>query len=352
MPGRTDFDIETNVYRRPSDIPRTVWRQLHSDPLNANILLPCLVKASNYERRGGRMSKDTLWIACFSKTDHSALPDEQGRVLDFFVSCTDGPIDKYPIFIYSSHPREHLHDTFLLPRMARIASELQRNVAPERTFSVFALKPAAEVFSEVWTQQTGIAVEEQPYYAATFSYCTRETFVQRKASMFPGEVWDLRMAALSDLDAVASLCHGFAEGSEPFVLTRERAFEEASLLIDQGQVWVHEVKRNGQPSAIASIVAVTRETASVSAITKVYTNPDFRRRGFAERLVRKVTQELLQSGKEFVVLYVAHDNKAAAKVYHRVGFAGLASDANEVTPGVEPWLELGFDQSVVRLGHW
>jgi ribosomal protein S18 acetylase RimI-like enzyme len=55
--------------------------------------------------------------------------------------------------------------------------------------------------------------------------------------------------------------------------------------------------------------------------------------------------------KEAVVLYVAHDNQAAAKVYHRVGFVGL--DGKDYSAeGVEPWLEIGFDRDVVELGHW
>ena len=51
------------------------------------------------------------------------------------------------------------------------------------------------------------------------------------------------------------------------------------------------------------------------------------------------------------MLYVAHDNKAAAKVYHRVGFIGLDGNDRSVD-GVERWLEIGFDRDVVKLGHW
>lgn len=70
----------------------------------------------------------------------------------------------------------------------------------------------------------------------------------------------------------------------------DQALEEATLLIEQRQVWVHTIKVHERPEEIASIVAVTRESPSVAAITKVYTNPDWRSRRCAERLVRKVTQ--------------------------------------------------------------
>ena len=57
---------------------------------------------------------------------------------------------------------------------------------------------------------------------------------------------------------------------------------------------------------------------------------------------------LLHEGKQVVVLYVAHNNPAATKVYRRVGFQGLLGDTRPA--GVEDWLELGFQGA--QLGHW
>ena len=55
--------------------------------------------------------------------------------------------------------------------------------------------------------------------------------------------------------------------------------------------------------------------------------------------------------KKTVVLYVANNNPAAAKVYSRVGFVGLGPESGP-TEGVDQWLELGFDRQRVQLGHW
>ncbi|KAG5647769.1 hypothetical protein DXG03_008492 [Asterophora parasitica] len=129
----------------------------------------------------------------------------------------------------------------------------------------------------------------------------------------------------------------------------EEATKEARLLTSNKQLWVHTIDAVNKPSEIASIVAVTRESASVAAITKVYTNPAWRSQRCAERLVRKVTQSLLRT-KESVILYVAHNNPAASKVYNRVGFAGLEKFLPAVD-GVDSWLELGFDRNVIELGH-
>jgi len=54
--------------------------------------------------------------------------------------------------------------------------------------------------------------------------------------------------------------------------------------------------------------------------------------------------------KYAVALYVGRDNPAA-NVYGRVGFLGIGKGALPVE-GVDPWVEYGFNQSYVELGHW
>lgn len=118
---------------------------------------------------------------------------------------------------------------------------------------------------------------------------------------------------------------------------------------------------------IATIVAVTRKSNGIAAITKVYTPEKCRGNRLAEKLVRHVCKEyeleifmlhndinsflfrLLQT-YEKVVLYVGVDN-AAKRVYGRVGFLGLIEGS--ISSGeVEHWIEIGFDQTKVVLGHW
>lgn len=66
--------------------------------------------------------------------------------------------------------------------------------------------------------------------------------------------------------------------------------EEAQLLIEGNQLWVCSVSIPGRQPAIASIVAVTRTSERVAAITKVFTHPNWRQKGYAEALTRHVTQ--------------------------------------------------------------
>jgi predicted GNAT family acetyltransferase len=138
---------------------------------------------------------------------------------------------------------------------------------------------------------------------------------------------------------------------------------EARELISNGLIWIYESEGEA-----TSICAVTRSTQNVSAITKVYTTPKWRRRGFAEHLVRNVTSRfvtipfnlfgtqthyavislLVDCGKQSVTLYVGHSN-SAQRVYDRVGFVGLCG--KEKVNGVEDSLELGLVTGAPR-GHW
>ena len=107
----------------------------------------------------------------------------------------------------------------------------------------------------------------------------------------------------------------------------------------------------------------------MSAITKVYTTRRWRRRGFAEHLVRYVTRRLVVShrrflfdtnlhphfisllfecGKRSVTLYVGHNNNAQS-VCDRVGFVGLCGKGR--VNGVEDSMELGLVTGAPR-GHW
>lgn len=155
------------------------------------------------------------------------------------------------------------------------------------------------------------------------------------------------------------------------MLTRSEGQREGRLLYETGNVWVHKIRRENEPFEIASIVACTRNCNKVATITKVYTNPRWRRLGCAERLVRMVCKQyvillpvsrwsvltlsfhrLLYSAepKEKIALFVGNDNPAS-KVYNRVGFLGLDKTKGPVE-GCDRWLEIGFDRRRTEQGHW
>lgn len=67
----------------------------------------------------------------------------------------------------------------------------------------------------------------------------------------------------------------------------DRARREARYLILHGLLWVYVM----DGGALSTIVAVTRSSSQVAGITKVYTAPQFRRRGCADRLVAHVCEQ-------------------------------------------------------------
>jgi len=280
-------------------------------------------------------NEGSFWLTLWSNSS-SSLP-----TLDLVLSCVDWTLGDYPIFLWTPHPASAASSAWLLPRIAQLAEHLRFCVPPERVYSVFGMTSLVKAFARKWTAMTGFVVEPEPFYAAYFSYCNAATFRRSDAPLPEGH--SLRRATLRDLEPVAQLCKEFADDTIYFTLEIDAARIEARELIAKGQIWVYDA--NGD---ITTICAVTRDTHRVSAITKVYTTPRWRRHRCAEFLVRDVTARLLfDCGKESVVLYVGHAN-SAQRVYDRVGFVGLCG--KDKPEGVEDSLELGFVGA--NRGHW
>ncbi|KAF7289276.1 N-acetyltransferase domain-containing protein [Mycena indigotica] len=330
---------QTTVYYSAEDLPQAVLDTLRANELSSNVTLPIIEK--QLTRRPDASKRDQCWIVV-----------ETSKQVDLILAVTNGDNGAYPVFICPSSSCQCITE-FLQPRLHLLAHALRAAMPVRRVYSVFAPDVIAHGFISCWTMLTGVRAEPAPYYHAMFSYCTRKSIAsQRQLTMFPGLVIELRPAVDRDVNAVASLCFQFAADSAPFFLTEAKALVEAQKLISQQQVWVHTIRRTEDPicnEEVASIAAFTRNSDHVATITKVFTNPHWRRRGCAERLVRRVTRHLL-STKTAVALYVGHDNPARF-VYHRCGFLGLANDAS-LHAGVESWIEIGLDQSKVQLGHW
>ncbi|KAF9254830.1 hypothetical protein L218DRAFT_938225 [Marasmius fiardii PR-910] len=323
--------FKIDAYTTASKIPMNVLDALSSHPVDTNCILPTLLKALNTERVSSLPSHDQLWIVCQSISG-----------VELVLSCTENVLGTNPIFIVNLCP---LSIASLRPRIQEMVQQLSRITVLRRVYSVFAPDDIAELFAEAWTRETGIQKYCEPYYAAKLSYCTRMTLTGHDGE--PNHY--LRPAEDSDLDAIAQLCFAFASDSEPFFLSKDDAYTEAEYLIQDKLIWIHSVPGS---TRVASIVAFTRNCETNATITKVFTNPSYRGQGYAQRLVRRVTEHLLYSmNKNSVALYVAHDNGAASRFYHNVGFVGL-DESDRAGHLATSWKEIGFDRREVDLGHW
>lgn len=161
------------------------------------------------------------------------------------------------------------------------------------------------MFVPVWYSLTDMEPVIEPYYHAVCSSLSKETLKTHSpvATITPKR-YALRKASPADESGVAHLCYDFSSTSvspvssvlrtrtltvtrfpqAPFILDRVGARQEACNLITQGQAYVCEVE--GQ---IACLVAVTRSSSRVAAITKVVTHKAYVSQGWAKRLVRDVS---------------------------------------------------------------
>ncbi|KAG5219882.1 Acetyltransferase (GNAT) domain [Salix suchowensis] len=248
--------------------------------------------------------------------------------------CGSWLLGDYPIFIWAPPKAERRSDA-----TSSLVEFLRKRVPDKRVFSVFGPTDITQVFSSEWSKVTGVPILREPYYDAYLARCTKNTLRQGTSTMPLPQGHKTRVATTGDLNDVAELCKQFADDeSAPYNFSAEDSRLEAQELIRAQQVWVYEASSG----VIACICAAARHSQRASVISKVYTSKAFRRKGFAERLVRHVVQQ------ESVVLYVGKNNPAR-RVYDRVGFSGIGDQAKS-SDDHEDWLEVGFDVAITGVG--
>lgn len=323
------------THQSPSSFLKATKTHLQAHQRKLNVILPHAEKLAAQER-AGRLAPGQFWVTAWSAPS----------TIEFILSCTEHHLGTYPLFVVFLRPLSTLPGSYINAQMSLLAQELCNIVEPTRVFSIFGQEAPIKALAGHWTTLTGVKQILEPYYEASSSYCTKETLVikDEDSALLPvGH--EMRLATAEDANAVAQLCQEFAEDSPPFTLTPTRAMQEALYMIQNNSVSVYTIG-----GIVTTIVAVTRRSASVAGMTKVYTTPRYRGRGCAEKLVAYVCQRQLATGIDSVVLFVGHA-LSAARVYHRVGFVGVGPGKSpQYTPDAENWLEIGFHGAT--LGHW
>ncbi|KXN93240.1 hypothetical protein AN958_00164 [Leucoagaricus sp. SymC.cos] len=278
--------FQVNVYGSSLQVPENVLDAMRNNQPSANCTLPILLKSRSFESSGKTPPNQQVWVVCSSKNSMGDV------VVELVIAITEGYIDSYPAFFFSAIPPHLLAREFVQPRMEKMIQALFIVLPVRRVYAVYGPDLLAKAFAWCWTSLTGVGnYSTKPYYAAKLSFCTRQTFKTRLLPLREDLTAEIRPADPNDIMEVAQCCYGFASDSDPYNLTEQGAIREAEFLVHQGQIWIHRVTRKGTgQSAIASIVAFTRISETNGTITKVYTNPNWRRLGCAERLVRQVCE--------------------------------------------------------------
>jgi RimJ/RimL family protein N-acetyltransferase len=133
------------------------------------------------------------------------------------------------------------------------------------------------------------------------------------ASFVHEEIETIQSVTKADVTAIEALIHGCADYDD----RDQRDIAFSSEMLSDGTykgVW-----KDGQLVALAGTHLVAKEE-SVAAIGNVMVRPDLRRQRLGTLLTQSVTNELILSGYQLIVLNVRQDNQAALKTYRRLGF--------------------------------
>jgi uncharacterized protein len=173
---------------------------------------------------------------------------------------------------------------------------------------VIARYSAAEEFASVWKLRTGIS--------STMGM-RQGVYELRKVTGPADSPGEFRQATFDDLDLVREWAGGFHDAcfgddrSQLSVKVSEKKVSDGSLFL-----WI-----DGKP---VSMAARSRPTPHGEAVSFVYTPKDKRRRGYASSLVAKLSQKILDEGKQFCTLYTDLSNTTSNSIYQRIGYVKVS----------------------------
>ena len=151
-------------------------------------------------------NNDPFWLTVWSSPSPFAPP-----TLDIVLSCVNWTLGDYPIFLWTPKNATSLSASWLTPRIELLAEHLLDIVPPCRVFSIFGMTQLVKSFTRYWSDLVRCPIEPEPFYAAYYSFCNRETFVDFQDPLSRGD--SVRRANMEDLPQVAQLCKEFADDS-------------------------------------------------------------------------------------------------------------------------------------------
>ncbi len=170
---------------------------------------------------------------------------------------------------------------------------------------------AAARFADHWSALTG-----EPHTLAV----ALRAFELRRVNHPRYSRGDLRPATRADQAlAVQWFCAFEEEALAAEAAAERRTHLEKSVAqkIADGHLffWV-----DGQPVSMAGL---TRPTAHGISIGPVYTPPEQRGRGYATAAVARLSQQMLDAGKEFCALFTDLANPTSNHIYQQIGYRAL-----------------------------
>ena len=242
-----------------------------------------------------------IWstLASAPVEEEPAVAPRFGVVVDEFGTAVAATLRTPPM-------RQVLSETDELAAVDVIVGAL--TIAGEELPGVLGPKQPAARFAELWTERTG-----QPAELLTEERIFRVTEVIPPAPSFGS--W--RRAQPQDRDLMARWVvafHGEAVPHDPPIA--DPAMRADAWIAGIGrQLYVWEAE--GEP---VSFLGVSGATPHGIRIGPVYTPPEQRGHGYASNLTAAISQNLLDSGREFVFLFTNLANRTSNKIYQAIGY--------------------------------
>lgn len=188
-----------------------------------------------------------------------------------------------------------------------IAQDLHANGWPVPT--VNGPVAASSSFAKLWSGLTGVNHEPA---IATRIFSLREVIhpTYSTGALRPATQAELELGTAWYADFTREAEHN----DEPDIA---RLRQTVQYKIDQQQLyfWI-----DGEPVSMAGL---TRPTAHGIAIGPVYTPPQFRGHGYASSAVARLSQQVLDAGKEFCALFTDVANPTSNHIYQEIGYRAV-----------------------------
>lgn len=168
---------------------------------------------------------------------------------------------------------------------------------------------AAECFAAIWSTLVGVTHE---LAMATRVFTLHEVIHPQYS---PGH---LQRATVANHELAVQWSREFAwEAEHNEEVDSDRLHKTVAQKIADGQLyfWFDRVP--------VSMVGLTRPTARGISIGPVYTPPEFRGRGYASSAVAHLSQQMLDSGKEFCSLFTDLANPTSNHIYQEIGYRAV-----------------------------
>ena len=173
-----------------------------------------------------------------------------------------------------------------------------------RLKGVVGEKETANLFRGLWEERSG---------CGSVVHMDLGVYQSDRVLPYPSTPGEFRAADSEDLpllckwyEAFAVEAVGISDGPRVEKMVRRDLEDVATYL------WV-----NGEPTAMAK---ATGETPNGIRITRVYTPPDLRGRGYATAVVAETSRRMLERGRKFCFLFTDLTNPTSNSIYKKIGY--------------------------------